>query len=117
MAAFEVVARKSVNTFVGFFGKITSFRSFDRGLAGLDEVEKDKKFSFVLHCNFRRRDAIRVQDTVLFVISVSLLLNTVLKLQKLTWKRNSKLEQDLVNREKECEMKEEMTVGGEGLRH
>ena len=71
------------------------------------KLRRYKKFSFVLHCNFRRRDAIRVQDTVLFVIPVSLLLNTVLKMQKLTWKRNSKLEQDLVNREKECEMKEE----------
>ena len=81
------------------------------------KLRRYKKFSFVLHCNFRRRDAIRVQDTVLFVIPVSLLFNTVLKMQKLTWKRNSKLEQDLVNREEECEMKEEMTVGGEGLRH
>ena len=81
------------------------------------KLRRYKNFSFVLQCNFRRRDAIRVQNTVLLVISVSLLLNTVLKMQKLTWKRNSKLEQDLVNREEECEMKEEMTVGGEGLRH
>ena len=46
MAAFELVARKSVNTFVGPFAKITSFRSFDRGLAGLDEVEKVQEVLF-----------------------------------------------------------------------
>ena len=75
------------------------------------KLRRYKKFSFVLHCNFRRRGTIRVQDTDLFVISVSLLFNTVLKMQKLTWKKKFKI------RTRSCQQREGMRdEGGDDCR-
>ena len=75
------------------------------------KLRRYKNFSLVLLRNFGRRDAIRVQDTVLFVIPVSLLLNTVLKMQKLTWKKKFKI------RTRSCQQREGMRdEGGDDCR-
>ena len=74
-----------------FWAKSPASEALIEDLRDWMKLRRYKNFSFVLQCNFRRRDEIRVQDTVLFVISVSLLLNTVLKLQKLTWKKKFKI--------------------------